>query len=289
MTYPSTFAPPPPSLFTIPPPTNNSDDGSYLPVLIIVGAIVFIFLIFGIKCFWKKYKDDSKGTTKSDAFEIDLESGLHGREGDLESELSDEERSSSKVVANQERQFKKSKRGKKNVKKIPDHEDMVHGYDKRLSSSKVGANYSVKPKNTKFGARQPESLDSDIDNRKRSNADEGHTEFSSESEGHVKFNLEDESRSEDEDAGHIKFSSEDESSSEEEDSERHRGSSSKVKTIRNKQSKQVKYVEDTPKYNAFKGDTESGYYNKRLSRSKDEAFRNGKSKKRRSARAGRPE
>ncbi|KAK1363538.1 hypothetical protein POM88_039099 [Heracleum sosnowskyi] len=198
MTYSSTFAP---------PPTNNSDDGSKSTAFIVVGVIFFVGLMFIIsKVFRNKFKDNLKSGT----FEVDLESGLYGREGDT-----------------------------------------VHDYDRILSSSKFDANYFGKSKKPKFGA------------------DEGHIEFSS--EGLIKFNLEDESSSEDS-KGHMQFSSEDESSSEEEDCEGHREFRSIDKTIRNKQSKQVKYVKDTPKYNVLNRDIGSGYFTRDFQDEKTRQF-----------------
>ncbi|KAL8131116.1 hypothetical protein AgCh_007158 [Apium graveolens] len=248
--YSSIFSPPPPPPppFAPPPPATKKSDNGNLHAFIVLGAICIILIGFFLYKLCKKNSNDDLKDTQYEQDEVDLESGLYELEsnaaqGDLGSEVSDEERSTP---------IKRSRSTKHEDKKVRNI-DCDANYYKKHKKSKAAAVHPY-PVCANEGDLESES-ELDLDDRKISNGDKRHMEFSSkDSEGHIKFSSEDESSSEDE-------------------------------TIHSKQSKDVKFIKDSPKYNAFEGDMESGFYDKRRSRSKDKASRNGKSK-RSSSRAG---
>ncbi|WOH16536.1 hypothetical protein DCAR_0936091 [Daucus carota subsp. sativus] len=106
----------------------------------------------------KNRGDDSEDTqSEGDAPEVDEESGLHVRKSDVSQGDSRPQvhnaPSSSKAQGIQDRQLRKSRSDKyegSSAKKNNAYGDMVHGYDKRISSSRIEGDYYAKPVKARF-------------------------------------------------------------------------------------------------------------------------------------------
>ncbi|KAL1804441.1 hypothetical protein ACET3Z_033088 [Daucus carota] len=133
-------------------------------LLVIIGVVLLLLLAWNMVRN-KNRGDDSEDTqSEGDAPEVDEESGLHVRKSDVSQGDSKPQvhnaRSSSKAQGIQDRKLRKSrsdKYGGRSAKKDNAYGDMVHGYDKRISSSRIEADYYAEPVKARFPVGDMES------------------------------------------------------------------------------------------------------------------------------------